>query len=215
VAPNDIKLVAFDMEGCLTDDPTVWEIMHRKLGTWESHGQPYWKRYLAGEFGYDAFARMDVAVWQGAPLALLREAADEVPLMPGCTEVLTDLHRQGVSLAIITNGLLCVARRFEKALGIERIYANEIRVKDDLLTGDIEIKVPYHAKGYLLRSLAAEFGLERGEVASVGDSKSDIAMFRESGISIAFNPLDPAVIAAATHHVPNHDLRPILDILKA
>ena len=50
---HPIKLVAFDMEGCLTDDPTVWEIMHRKLNTWESHGDPYWRRYRAGEFGYD------------------------------------------------------------------------------------------------------------------------------------------------------------------
>jgi len=214
VAADEIKLVAFDMEGCLTADPTVWEIMHRKLGTWESHGQPYWKRYKAGEFGYDAFARMDVAVWQGAPLSLLREAAVEVPLMPGCEEVLAELHEQGVSVAIITNGLFCVARRFEKGFGVERIYANEIRVKDDLLTGDIEIKVPYHSKGALLRVLATEFGLEREQIASVGDSLADIAMFHESRISIAFNPYDAAVIAAASHHVPNHDLTQVLSILR-
>ncbi len=214
MAANEIKLVAFDMEGCLTADPTVWEIMHRKLGTWDSHGLPYWNRYRAGEFGYDAFARMDVTVWQGAPLALLREAAGEVPLMPGCAEVLNKLHSRGMGVVIITIGLLCVARRFEKQLGVERIYANEIRAKDDVLTGDIELKVPYHAKGGLLRALTTEFGLERDQVASVGDSVSDIAMFRESRISIAFNPFDPAVIAAATHHIPNHDLRPILDILK-
>lgn len=211
---DEIKLIAFDMEGCLTADPTVWEIMHRKLGTWESHGQPYWKRYQAGEFSYDAFARMDAAVWQGAPVSLLREAAAEVPLMPGCEEALSELRARHVSVAIITNGLLCVARRFAKERGVERIYANEIRVKDDALTGDIEIKVPYHAKGNLLRTLANEFGLERDQIASVGDSVSDIAMFRESRISIAFNPYDTAVIAAATHHIPNHDLRPILDILR-
>ena len=100
MAADEIKLVAFDMEGCLTADPTVWEIMHRKLGTWESHGHPYWKRYLAGEFGYDAFARMDVAVWQGAALSLLHEAAEEVPLMPGCAELLDALHEMKVDAVV-------------------------------------------------------------------------------------------------------------------
>ncbi len=45
---HKLRLVAFDMEGTLTCDPTVWELMHRRLGTWESHGLPYWERDAAG-----------------------------------------------------------------------------------------------------------------------------------------------------------------------
>ena len=55
MAQRRIELVALDVEGTLTSEPTIWEIMPRKLGTWESHGLVYWDRYLGGELEYDDF----------------------------------------------------------------------------------------------------------------------------------------------------------------
>jgi len=213
MAATPLRLVAFDMEGCLTTDPTVWEIMHRKLGTWETHGLPYWNRYRAGEFGYDDFARMDAAVWRGAPAGLLEEAAREVPFMRGCGEVLTGLRSAGVRVAVLTNGLACVANRFKQAFGLQHIYANHVLAEGGRLTGEIEIRVPYHGKGEILLALADRLGLTGDEVAAVGDSASDIAMFQAARIGIALNPSEPAVAAAATHVVSANDLRALLPIL--
>jgi len=208
-----IRLVAFDMEGCLTADPTVWEIMHRKLGTWNSRGEPYWQRYRAGEFSYDQFARMDVTVWRGARMSVLVEAAREVALTPGCAEVLAQLHAGGVQTAVISNGLLCVADRFREEHGVEFIHANKVETDDGLLTGGISILIPYENKGEVLRALAAKLGLHRDEIASVGDSRSDMAMFASSRISVAFNAAHPEVAAAATHSLRDN-LSPLLDILQ-
>jgi len=210
-----LQLVAFDMEGCLTDEPTVWEIMHRKLGTWESHGLPYWSRYRAGEFGYDEFARMDVAAWSGAPAALLDEAACEVPLMPGCAELLGALRQAGVRVAVITNGLDCVAGRFRQLFGAKYLCANRIRVRDGRLTGEIEIRVSYGGKGRMLAGLMRALSLRRFQVAAVGDSPADIEMFRAAAIGVAFRPTDPAVAQAATHVVEEKDLRLLDRILLA
>jgi phosphoserine phosphatase len=207
-----IKLVAFDMEGCLTADPTVWEIMHNKLGTWESHGSPYWERFKAGEFHYDAFARMDVAVWQGAPVGLLAEAVGDVALMPGCVNLLTALRDAGVHVAIISAGLHCVAERFRE-FGVERIFANRVVVADGHLTGGLDLLMPHDDKGTVLRGLAEELGVTRDEIASVGDSSSDTAMFRESRIGIAFRPFHPDVADAATHVVEEPDLSLLSGIL--
>ena len=208
-----IKLAVFDMEGCLTDDPTVWEIMHRKLDTWESHGQSYWDRYRAGEFEYDTFARMDVAVWRGARLDLLHAAAQEVPLMPGCDELMNALSGAGVRVAVISNGLHCVADRFGDEFGVEHIHANRVETRDGSLTGEIDIEVPYDHKGRVLRNLAANLGLARDKIAAVGDSASDIEMFREAAVSIAFRPSHPSVSAAATHTVDDKDLRSLAGVL--
>ena len=208
-----IRLVAFDMEGCLTADPTVWELMHRRLGTWESHGLPYWDRYRAGGLDYDQFARMDVAVWQDAPLETLRLAAADVPLMPGCREVLGALSACGVAVAVISNGLACVAERFARDFSVAHAFANRVVVNGDRLTGELEIRVPYAGKGGLLRELAAGLGVDRAGVAAVGDSPSDVAMFREARIGIAFGTTDPATCAGATHVVDGPDLRALLPIL--
>jgi len=215
VQSNPLKLVAFDMEGCLTDDPTVWEIMHRKLGTWESHGEPYWRRYRAHEFGYDEFARMDVAVWRGAPVSLLDEAAAEVALMPGCAELIEGLTSAGVAVAVVSNGLLCVAERFRRDHGVAHVFANRALVDRGRLTGEIELSVPFAAKGDALRGLAAQLGLNRAEVAAVGDGPADVGMFRAARIAVAFRPSDPLVADAATHVVRERDLRRVLKILTA
>ncbi len=213
MAKCPIKLVAFDMEGVLTDDPTVWEIMHRKLGTWESHGEPYWDRYRADEFDYDTFARMDVAVWRDAPAGLLREAAAEVPLMPGCAELMGALSDAGVDVAVISNGLHCVADRFHDEFGVGHIHANRIQALDGRLTGEIDILVPYEHKGEVLRGIAGALGVGCEEIAAVGDSPSDIEMFREAAVSVSFCPSRESVSAAATHAVVERDLRPLLDVL--
>ena len=212
---STVRLVAFDMEGCLTADPTVWEIMHRKLGTWASHGEPYWRRYRAGEFAYDTFAWMDVAVWRGAPRSLLEAAADEVRLMPGAGALLNALRDRGVAIAVVSNGLLCVAERFQRAFGVEHIFANRAVARDGLLTGELDLLLPYDAKGKVAAELAARLGLSPSQVAAVGDSPQDAAMFEQAGLSVAFGPADASLVHAATHHVPGADLTPVGEILLA
>jgi len=208
-----IKLVAFDMEGCLTAEPTVWELMHRRLDTWHSHGRPCWEHYLAGGVHYDEFARMDVAVWRGAPEAMLHEAARQVPLMPGCAEALRELRSAGGQLALISNGLMCLAERFSREFRFEHVHANRALSRNGTLTGELDISVPYEHKGLVLGRIAAELGLDRGQIASVGDSRADVAMFERSAISIAVSPADPSVAAAATHVITEHNLAPVAAIV--
>ncbi len=205
-----VQLVAFDMEGCLTANPTVWEIMHRRLGTWQSHGLPYWEHYLAGGLHYDEFARQDVAVWRGAPEELLQEAAGEVALMPGCAEALGELRRAGLRLALISNGLMCLAERFRREFGFAEVHANRALSRDGVLTGELDISVPYEHKGLVLGRIAGEWGLARAQIASVGDSPADVAMFERSAVSIAVSPTAPSVAAAATHLIPDGNLLPIV-----
>jgi phosphoserine phosphatase len=208
-----IQLVAFDMEGCLTDDPTVWEIMHRKWGTWDSYGALYWERYKAGEFGYDEFARLDVAAWEGAPREMLSESMREVPLMPGCRELLGALSERGVRTVIITNGLACLAERLRREFGLERVYGNTLETNDQCLTGGINLRVPFRAKGDVLRDLACEHGLDPEQIAAVGDGRADVEMFRVAGTSVAFCPGHGSVAEQATHVVRRRDLRPLLPLL--
>ena len=151
--------------------------MHNKVGTWQSHGLPYWESYLRGELDYDSFARMDVAAWAGAPAALLHEAAAEVDLMPGCESLLTALNAAGIAVAIVSNGLACVAERFRAEFGVRHVFANHVAIRNDLLTGDADLRTPYDDKGLVLRELVAELGLAQVEVAALGDIASDVAMF--------------------------------------
>jgi len=207
------KLVAFDMDGTLTTGRTLWEVMHRKWGTWESHGLPYWERYRAGGWPYDEFAAMDVKSWAGAPEAMLFEAADEVELMPGCEELLTGLRAAGAATAIISNGLACLGERLAARFGMARVLANRHHARQGRLTGGIDILVPYEKKGEALRKLMAELGARPEETAAVGDSRSDAAMFAVAGLGVAFRPSDHHVLNGAHHVVEAGDLRDVARLL--
>ena len=208
-----LRLVAFDIEGTLTVDPTIWEIMHRKLGSWESHGDPYWQRFRRGEFDYDTFARMDVACWKGSPHSLLVESAREVRCVPGCREVMEALHSRNIVVCAISCGLDTLSQRLSVELGIERHFANSALHGDGRLSGDLQINVPYGEKGHILGDLLQRLGIAPENAASVGDHAMDISMFRTTGFSVAFNTSDPAVGRAATRSVHSESLAAVLDHL--
>ncbi len=202
-----IRLVLFDMEGTLTTEPTLWEIMHLKNGTWESHGLPYWETYKAGGMGYDEFARKDVAAWRDAPTRLYDRAAAEVPLMTGCEELMAWLSGRGIMSGIVSNGLLKLARRLQAQFDMRTCAANEAVVVDGHLTGELRILVPYAEKLRALRRIAADLGLATDEVLVVGDGPADAMMFGEAGRSIAFLPENASVAQAADCVIDRPDLR--------
>lgn len=156
---------------------------------------------------------MDVAVWRGARAGMLHESAAEVALMPGCAEALGGLIAAGVTVAVITNGLHCVADRFSTDFGVAHVFGNRVVAEGGRLTGEIELLMPYGEKGEVLRALTTDLGLTASQVAAVGDSPADIAMFRAARIGVAFCPCDPSVAEDATHVVHEKNLRPLLDIL--
>ena len=211
---NGIDLVVFDMEGTLTASPTVWELMHAKVGTWQSHGLPYWERYKAGALGYDEFARMDTATWKGAPVELLERAVEEVPLMEGCRELLAHLAARGIRTAIVSNGLERLALRLAREFGIARVLANRELIDDGRLTGELDLAVPFAGKGEMLARIAADMGIPTRRVAAVGDGPADIAMFEQAGSSIAFVPSSREVAARAKHVIAQADLRLLIPLLQ-
>ena len=210
---SKLRLVAFDIEGTLTVDPTIWEIMHRKLGSWESHGNPYWQRFRRGEFDYDTFAKMDVASWKGASHAALVESAREVRYVTGCEEVVRALHERGIVICAISCGLDVLSQRLSDELGVQHHFANSALHENGTLSGELLINVPYKEKGRILTELLRQLDVDPKNVASVGDHHVDLPMFRASRFSIAFNSNEPEVNCAATCSVSSESLTAILDHL--
>ena len=209
---HDIRLVVFDMEGTLTDNPTVWELMHLKIGTWESHGLRYWEQFKAGGMDYDEFARKDVATWRGAPSRLLDEAVREVPIMAGCAELLRFLAEREIFSAIISNGLERLGFRLAERFPVARVAANREVVEDGRLTGELNVLVPFREKAAALLRVASDLGIRSEDVMAVGDGVADIPMFRSAGRSVAFLPENEAVAAAAEHVVEEPDLTRLIPL---
>jgi len=208
-----IRLAVFDLDDTLTAGTTVWERAHREMGTWESHGDPYWEDFKKGKFGYNAFIRKDVACWKGLPLKKLMRAIRKMRYVPKLKETFRALRRRGVRTALVSSSIEAFANYVSRKFGIDHIHANELEVRRGRLTGRIKLKVPGMAKGRLVRKLKRRLKLKKSEVLAVGDSEYDLPMFRESGVSVTFDDADKIVRMRADHVIKKSNIYGLLGFI--
>jgi len=210
---KNIKLVVFDLDGVLVESESSWQALHDAFSV---DNEENFQRYLRGEIDYREFMRSDIRLWGNASREEIVKILDRVQLMKGAKETVEKLSRAGYKTAIISSGISLLADRVKDQLGIGRSYANRILFDDEgRLTGEAEALVTLLNKDDVLRRLAASEGLKTSECAVVGDSRFDVAMFKEAGFGISFNSKDELVREAADSVIEQKDLRAILPLLVA
>ena len=133
--------------------------------------------------------------------------------MTGCADLLRFLRDRGILAVVVSNGLERLGLRLAEELPFARVLANRELVADNTLTGELEIVVPYDAKGQALLRTAAELDVAPAHIMAVGDGSADINMFRNAARSVAFLPENEQVAAAADHVLEQPDLRRLMTFL--
>eukprot|EP00727_Mastigamoeba_balamuthi_P007259 m51a1_g3153 putative phosphoserine phosphatase (225) ;mRNA; r:335990-336930 len=207
-----IKLVAFDVDGTLTLD-NFWILAHETFGTKQQAAENK-RRFFAGEIDYVQWAHSDVNCWAGHTFDDVLALARQTRLMAGLTDVARAIREAGADIILLSSGVDVMANTAGTAMGVTRVYTNDLLHDGGVLTGKCNMRVLFHNKDAVLRDIAAQDGAALDEVCFVGDGRNDIPAFRESGLAIAINPADNDVAAAAHHVVRNStDLRDILPYL--
>jgi len=183
---KNLGIAFFDIDGTLHLGDTIWDIIHKKNGTWESHGRVYLERYLNKQISFEEFAYLDVAAWKGLPESAVFEAVDEFEVIPEAKFLLTELKRSGVAVYLVTNSLSHVAKRIVADFGLDGHISNDLVVKEGLLTGKLIINIKYHDKGKFVRKMLDD-GKFRVSMA-IGDGGNDIPMLNEVTNPILYNP---------------------------
>lgn len=181
------KLVLFDLDGTLTTEKSVWEYVHRALGTWENHAERFQRLFREGRISYEEFCRRDAAVWKGMRIHDLKRITDTIPYRKGVFELRAFLKSKGLKLAAISSGLSLLEERIRSDLGLDFSVANELVVEGGLLTGEVRVRVRHNGKAYWVREVMRRFDTHGHEIIAIGDSRGDLEMFALSGFKIAFN----------------------------
>jgi len=199
------------MDGVLVDVRNSWQFIHDVFGASNLENV---KRYVECKITYGELMRRDIALWGRVHMDRIKETLSAVPLMPGATEVFADLKRAGLRTGLISAGVSVLADRLQAVLGIDRVFANRVLAdQQGFLTGEGEEIVGLLDKLSVLKRLVATEKVSLQECAVIGDGPYDIPMFREAGLSIAFNTCDDEVRKAADVTVEGKDLRGILPCL--
>ena len=211
-----IELVAFDMDGVLTDIISSWKYIHDYYNTSNERSV---NDYLKGKIDDMEFIRRDAILWveNGKPITKnkLAEILLDVPLMKGAENCISALKSNGIKTAIVSAGLDVLADKVGRELGVDYIYSNGVETDENGHlngVGILGVKLMY--KDEVIISLSEKLNIPLEGIAAVGNSCYDIPMFEVSGLGIAFNPSDICTREAADIVVEGKDVNKILHALK-
>lgn len=194
---NRFKLMVFDLDGTLTTEKSIWEHIHRVLGTWENHAEAFQRLFLNDCICYEEFCERDATVWKGMSLSGLRRITDSVPYQEGAHQLTAYLRSKGLKLAAVSSGLSILARRIEADLGLDFSVANDLLVEKGIVTGKVRVNVAHNGKGCWMKKLMGQLGVQPHETMAMGDSLGDLAMFAFAGFRVAFNSSSPELNESA------------------
>ena len=208
-------LVCFDMDGTLTKLRSSWCWVH---SCFEVDNEPAYQAFCNGEIDEPEFMRRDIALWTNKnPDVTIGDIAvlfRDMPLIDGIQETIACLKANGIRTVIISGGIDLAAKMLANEFGFDDYIADEVlSYEDGRLTGEGKMNVDLRDKGINVRQYIEKYGTTMERTVSVGNSFTDIPMFKNSGMSIAFNPTDPYTQEAATHTVFSENIADILDFI--
>ncbi|MCR9107044.1 MAG: phosphoserine phosphatase SerB [Gammaproteobacteria bacterium] len=205
------RLVAFDMDSTLIEAEVIDELA--KLAGVGDEVSAITERAMRGEIDFSESFRARVALLKGLPETALATVAAQLQISEGAEHLIATLHKLGYKTAILSGGFNYFANHLQQRLSIDYVYANELDIRDGVVTGEIRGSIVDGArKALLLRKLAEEEGVDLQQVIAVGDGANDLPMLSIAGLGIAFRA-KPLVKQSAEQSISTLGLDAILYLL--
>ena len=196
-------LAIFDMDGTLTKCNSSWAFILNEFG---KDNKEAYDAFVNGEIDEVEFMRRDIALWKEAkPDVSIKDIIKMIvhlPLVDGIQETVAALHYNGIQCAICSGGIDLAAKMIADEYNFDYYIADSlVHDENGLLTGEGVQNIDLRDKGSAAMKIIEQFGTKPERTITIGNSYGDIPMFKISGMSIAFNPLDEEYTAASADHV--------------
>lgn len=205
------KLVVFDMDSTLIQAEVIVELA--KLAGVGEQVDRITESAMRGEIDFKESFRQRVALLKGIPEEQLQGLPKKLPLTDGADLVAKTLKGLGYKLGILSGGFSFVGEYLKDQLGFDYVYANELDIRDGVVTGEVigEI-VDGEKKAQLLRHLAQKEKISLEQTIAVGDGANDLPMIGIAGLGVAFNA-KPIVRQEASNAISSVGLDGLLYLL--
>lgn len=205
------RLICFDMDSTLIKTEVIDELADR-AGVGDQV-RKITESAMRGEIDFSESFRRRVSLLKGLDESVMREIAENLPIMDGADRLMSVLKKCGFKIAILSGGFTYFGKYLQKRFGVDYVYANQLEIQNGKLTGkylgDI---IDGKRKAELLNLIAQVEKIELEQVIAVGDGANDLPMLNLAGLGIAFHA-KPKVKANAQQSLSTIGLDGILYFL--
>ncbi len=193
---RDFRVLALDMDSTLVAMETIDELGEAS-GT-KAQIAAITEAAMRGEIAdYAESLRRRLALLAGTPVAVLEQVYARMQLNPGAERLIATAKSAGLSVLLATGGFTWFAERLQQRLGLDRIRANALEIRDGALTGRVLGSIVDGAgKRQALLQTCAELGCAPRQAIAIGDGANDLPMLGAAGLGVAYHA-KPAVRDAA------------------
>ena len=201
-------LCVMDVDGTLILEEVI-DLLGREAGCEEEIAQ-LTSQAMRGELDFERSLRDRVSFLEGLPISAFDKVFNSIHLTPNAQEFISILQKNGILVGLVSGGFTPIVERLAKSLGITYFSANQLEVKDGLLTGKLvgQIISP-EVKKETLEQWRKELKLSKERTVAIGDGANDLLMLKSAGLGIAFCAKE-----VLKQEIPNHvDKRDFLEVL--
>ena len=201
-------LCVMDVDGTLILEEVV-DLLGREVGCEEEIAQ-LTSQAMRGEIEFETSLRKRVSLLEGLPVSVFDKVFKSIQLTPNAQKFISILQKNGILVGLVSGGFTPIVERLAKSLDIAYFSANQLEVKDGLLTGKLvgQIINP-EVKKETLEQWRKELKLSKERTIAIGDGANDLLMLKSSGLGIAFCGKE-----VLKKEIPNHvDKRDFLEVL--
>jgi phosphoserine phosphatase len=149
---------------------------------------------------------VDARGWAGTTEAQVSDWLAELPLVRGIGDVVRWCRDHDVVPALATLAWRPVGTYLCGVFGFDDCCGPTLEVRDGVFTGVALGSCDEYGKSDFAKALAEQHGLSLDRCAAIGDSRSDLPLFGQVGLAIAFNA-DRDTRAHAHVQIDSIDLR--------
>jgi phosphoserine phosphatase len=205
-------VVVFDLDGTLLRGTTVSLLLAQWLGRADEVSELE-RAFRAHEISNSVVADTSAGWLAGKSVAEAWRVLEDGSWIDGMAETFQVLAGAQGSLLLGTITWSFAAEMLRERYGFAAASGTEMQAPDGVLSGVVSGYFDEHDKLRFVEDWCAQNGYSMSQVAAIGDSRSDVPLFRRVGMSIALNAT-PDARAVATHVLDTEDLRDVLALLQ-
>ncbi|GLY75749.1 HAD family hydrolase [Actinoallomurus iriomotensis] len=206
-----VGVVFVDIDGTLVPAPGSAVHVARYLGTEEEMAKAE-AAYAAGQLTNPEIAAVDALAWADRTEREIDDWLTQLPLVDGIAETVQWCRAHRLLPVLATLAWQPIGKHLRKRFGFAAYCGPELEILNGAFTGRVRTTFDEFDKRDFALRYAKNLGFGPSQCAAIGDSRSDLPLFDEVGLSVAFNADQQARDRASTT-VDGGDLRAVTPLL--